>query len=177
MQRNSVLASFAAMAALLHTPAANAAANSTACISEAEVSGLAIYAMPSLLDGVGGICAEHLSPDGFLASNGVQLADNYTELSQSSWPLAKSGLMKFIGDDSGDLAMFAELPDEAVRPFVDAIIIQKITGEIKPGDCSRIERGIRILAPLPPENTGELIGFIMSMVKVKNPQICPSETP
>lgn len=78
--------------------------------------------------------------------------------------------------DSG-FDTLASLPDEAVRPLVEAMLVQKLTGDIQPDECPRIERGLEIVDELPPETVGELIGYVMGLVKPKNPEICPNEQP
>ena len=61
------------------------------------------------------------------------------------------------------------LPDNAVQPFVEAMVSEMVSGEIKPDQCTAIERGVRILSPLPPENTAELVTFILVMTDKPKP--------
>lgn len=72
------------------------------------------------------------------------------------------------------MAMFQTLPPETVRPLFDAVIEQKVAEEIKVGDCAKIERGVELLSPLPPENVGGLITFLLDVAKVDNPKVCPA---
>jgi hypothetical protein len=67
------------------------------------------------------------------------------------------------------------LPDEAVRPLVEAVLVQKIASDIKPQNCPKIERGFELIDKLPPETVGEVIGFVMGLVKPKSPEICPEQ--
>ena len=71
------------------------------------------------------------------------------------------------------MATLADLPDEAVRPLIDALIQQKVAEAIKPGSCSDIERLAEVLALLETDEVGALSGVIASMaLKDKNPQVC-----
>jgi hypothetical protein len=70
-------------------------------------------------------------------------------------------------------AMLAALPEDALRPFVDALVGQMIAGEIKPDSCGKIERGLELLSPLPAENVGGLVAFIVELSNRKSPPICP----
>ena len=40
-----------------------------------------------------------------------------------------------------------------------------------------IERAMELLAPLPPENLGGLLTFILDVTDVKEPAICETENP
>ncbi|MCB2044753.1 MAG: hypothetical protein H6915_06360 [Novosphingobium sp.] len=171
MLRNRMIAAALGLAAMAQPTLARA----DECISEPEIAAMAIYAMPSLITSVSNFCAPHLPATGYLASEGAALSSRYAEVRADSWPLAKTALLKLAA--SGRTAdkereIFAQLPDEALQPLVDAIIVQKLAADMKPGDCGRIERGVRIFAPLPPENTGELIAFVISMAKSDKMPVC-----
>jgi hypothetical protein len=73
--------------------------------------------------------------------------------------------------------MIAALPEESLRPFVDGLVGQMIAGEIKPDSCGKIERGLELLAPLPPENVAGLFAFIAELTELKNPPICGANPP
>jgi hypothetical protein len=173
MQPKRLSVALLSLAAMAHSQAAIAAE----CVTEQEVSGLAIYALPSIVNGIGPICSAHLSSQGYLAQKSQGLAERYAQLGDANWPLAKSAMLKFIEKKDSGFEALASLPDNAVRPLVEAVLVQKITADIKPQDCPKIERGMEIIDKLPPETVGEVIGFIMGMVKPKSPEICPTEQP
>ncbi len=170
------IAAMAAAAALVLQPAVAAAQAS--CVSEQELSAMAVYAMPSLLRSVQQRCAGQLQQSGFLAREGRALSARYTALQPRVWPRAKAGLLKIASDRSGlqgaeSLAMFTSLPDESVRPLVDALIVQELTPEIPLDHCSRIERGVSAMAPIEPEVAGNLVAVMLSMVADDGlPQVC-----
>jgi hypothetical protein len=156
-----------------------AAAPPAPCISEREIAQLAIYSVPSMIQGVRAKCARSLSAKGFLATRGDAFAARYAELREETWPAAKSAITKFAGSkatakDAEGFAMLAGLPDDAVRPLVDALIAQKVGEEIKPADCGKVERGIQLVSPLGPRDSGALLGFIFSLVKPEDAAVCPT---
>ena len=73
--------------------------------------------------------------------------------------------------------MIAALPESSLRPFVDGLVGQMIAGEIKPDSCDKIERGMELLSPLPPENIAGLLAFVAELSDIKNPEICPANPP
>ena len=61
--------------------------------------------------------------------------------------------------------MVASLSDEALQPFAEGIVAQLVVKRIKPGQCKSIERATRLLSPLPPENTAELLTFAIILAE------------
>ena len=157
-----------------------AAQDKAGCLSEREISQLAVYAVPSVVEGVRGKCGRTLSSGGYLAKNGDSFVAKYAALQNESWPGAKSAITKFATakttnkEDADTFAMVASLPDDAVRPLVDAMIAQKIGEEIIVADCSKVERGIQLLSPLGARDSGALVGFIFALVKPEDAAICPA---
>lgn len=181
MNRFPAFAAIAAVAALVPAQAHAQAQAVKACLSEREVAQMAIYAVPSVVEGVRGKCAAKLSKTGFLATKGDTFAAKYAALQNETWPTAKAGIMKFVGaPKSGaakandSVAMLAALPDNSVRPLVDAMIAQKIGEAIKPEQCANVERGIQLASVMNPRDSGAMIAFVMAMTKPKNPAICPA---
>lgn len=175
------VAFFPALAAAAALVSAQAqAATQPTCLTEREVANLAIYAAPALVQGVRGKCAASLSSSGFLATKGDAFAARYAALQNETWPVAKEAAMKLAGakagtKDANDLmATLSGLPDNAVRPLLDGLISQKIGEAIHPGDCANVERGIQLASVIGPRDSGALIGFVLAMVKPKDPPICPA---
>lgn len=176
MTKMKFLSGALALAAMAHSPAAMA----QQCISEQEVASLAIYVMPLAIDSMREACAGTLSQDGFLATGGDQLRARYSALGDANWPHAKSALFKFMdkpgGSKSGDTEQFKQLPDDVTRPLLDAIFTQKIGESIKQKDCGKVERGMKLLSPIEPQDAGALIGYVAALAGVKNPPICRDES-
>jgi hypothetical protein len=72
-------------------------------------------------------------------------------------------------------AMIESMPEDALRPFVDALVGQMIAEEIKGDTCNKIERGAELLSPLPADNIGGLFAFVAEMADLKNPPLCTTE--
>ena len=163
------------VAAAIGIQPAIAAAQQT-CITEDEVSAMAIYSVPSLVQSVRLRCNGELAPSGFLARRGDALIARYTNLQSSVWPRAKAGLLKFAAGKAegtaADIGRFANLPDDAVRPLVDALIVQEAAAKLEPKNCGKVERVIEAVAPIEPEVAGTLIGVVLGLVAPENPPIC-----
>jgi hypothetical protein len=157
-------------AALLQAQVAQAATAAAPCLSEAEVTALVGYALPSVLDGTMKGCKPHLSANGYFATRGSEFVSRYAARKDQNWPLAKAAFLKLGASKDARMAdTIKNLPDNAVQPFVEALVSDMVSGEIKPDQCTAIERGVRILSPLPPENTAELVTFILVMADKPKP--------
>jgi hypothetical protein len=164
-------------AALLLQPA-TASAQGAACVTEQEVSAIAIYSVPSLVQAVRQRCAGELVAGGYLARRGNTLSARYAALQPAVWPRAKSGLLKLFAagarDNSGGLDTITNLPDDAVRPFVDALIVQESAPRIALKNCTRIERVIEVMAPIDPEIAGTLLGVLVGFADSERIPVCPA---
>lgn len=170
-----------ALAALAGLASAQAAVAQD-CLTRPELTGMVTYALPVVMDGAMKACRPSLSPQGYFATQGPALIQRYAERKQQAWPLAKAALLK-IGDtkDAGMKAMVAGLPDSALQPFAEGMVAQMVTEGIKPDQCVAIERATRLLSPLPPENTAELLTFIVGLADKPRPgkkaalPLCPAD--
>jgi hypothetical protein len=167
----------AAGAALALQPAIAAALQT--CLTEQEIGAIAIYSVPSVVQAVKLKCGSQLAANGYLARQGDAFAARYAALQPRVWPRAKSGLLKYLGAKSTDnrgrqtLDMVANLPDDAVRPLVDALIVQEVSAKIATGNCRRIELVMQAMSPIDPEIAGNLLGTIVGLVDPDEMPICP----
>lgn len=173
------LAALLGMAALIQSQAAQAQA---VCIAPADLDDAIIYSMPLAYDAAQAACANQFAADGFMQSGGAAFADGFRERQDAAWPGAFRMLKVFMasGDDgSGSdemVSLLSSMPDGSLRPFVDAIITQKLMEEIKPDSCGKIERAVELISPLPVENVSGLVTFIVEQTDMKNPEICKPAT-
>ncbi|TCJ39230.1 hypothetical protein [Parafrankia sp. BMG5.11] len=161
------IAALAALAVLAMPASAHAAkvASAKSQIKPESAQAAVRYALPHLLSGVRATCASRLSANGYLATNGAALQQRFAQGADSAWPAARQALLEMGAKEKADMAgMFAQMPDSALKPFVDAMITTMVGTELKADDCPDIERGLQLLAPLPPENIAGLAGFIFEMV-------------
>lgn len=170
-----------ALAVLALATATTAQAQQQPCIAAADLGDTILYAMPIAYDTVSNTCANELKRHGFMARNGDAFIEKFRARQNTAWPGAFRLLKTFMAkDNAGEAksgtdmtAMIAALPEESLRPFVDGLVGQMIAGEIKPDSCSKIERGMELLSPLPVENVAGLMTFIAEVADMKDPQICP----
>jgi hypothetical protein len=172
-----------AFAALASATAAQA--QQTACIPPADMTDAIIYAMPIAYDAAQTACANRFAADGFMAREGDAWVATYRDGQGKAWPGALRVLKTFMDNDAatkgtgGDdmSAIISALPDDALRPFVDAMVGQMIDKEIKPDSCGTIERAVELLSPLPGENIGGLVAFVLELDdKGKKSPICGAAT-
>ena len=170
------LAAGAAAVLALHPTLASA---QQACVTEDEVSAVAIYSVPSVLQAVRLRCGSALSSGGYLARRGDALSGRYAALQARVWPRAKSGLLKVLASKSGPsqgrqgLETLGALPDDAVRPLVDALIVQEVSPRIATGNCTRIEWVIEAMAPIDPEVAGTVLGAVGGLIDPDEIPVCP----
>lgn len=165
------------LAAMAQHQVAFAQSTAEQCIAQADISDAVVYAMPILTAGMRSKCGATLAPEGFIATQGDAFVAPYAARQNAAWPGALRMLSQFAGSgaEAGEMmSMFQSLPADTVRPLFDAIIEQKIAEEIKVADCGKIERGVELLAPLPPQNVSGLVTFLLDVAKVDNPKICPA---
>jgi len=153
----------AALAALAISE--TAAAQNADCLSEREVTSLVSYALPVVMDSAIRTCRPQLSPQSYFATQGSTLVQRYAARKGTAWPEAKAALLKIGGKDDKMKDMVASLSDEALQPFADGLVSQLIAKGIKPDQCKSIERATRLISPLPPENTAELLTFIIVLAE------------
>jgi len=153
------------------------------CITDAEIGAMTIYAVPSAVQAVQLTCADRLGESGFLARNSRAFAQRYSALQGRTWPAAKSGLLKVLGSRAGagpvaqNLGLIANLPDQHVRPLVDALLVQEISARLPVDQCSRIETLLETLAPVDPEIAGTLVGLTLGLFAAEEPLLCPAGAP
>lgn len=180
MAAKRIAAALAASAVLAQPLPALAQAQQ--CLTEREVSAIAIYSMPSLVQGVRLRCAGQLTASGYIARGGDALSARYTALQDRAWPIAKSALLRvFIGaPDSApaELNAIAGAPDKDIRPLVDALITQEIQPRIALGNCSNVERVLQMMAGIEPESAGSLLGLLggfSGLVDAQRLPVCPRQ--
>lgn len=154
----------AALSALLLSGAA--AAQSRSQLNPQATQAAVRYALPHLLSGVRSTCASKLSSGGYLATNGQTLLARYSQGSQAAWPAAKSALLELGGKQNAEMTrMFGQMPDSALKPFVDATITSMVASKLKLENCGDVERGLELLAPLPADNVAGIAGFLFEIAQ------------
>lgn len=152
------------------------------CVAAEDAADAVIYAMPSAYDAALKTCGNRIAPDSFLRSTrGKAFIDGFRAQQDARWEGTFRFFKVFIeqetkGDDTA-AQMIAAMPAESLRPFVDAMLGEAIGQEIKPDTCAKIDRGVALLSPLPVENVGGLVAFILEQVDLENPRMCNASDP
>lgn len=164
MKRSSMIAAVVALIATAAPASAQTAVPKLPDLTGEEAAALAIYAVPGLIGAARQTCAGRLSANGFLARRGDSLAQRYAARQTAVWPRARSAMFKFAGGAAAEqMKTFSRLPDEAVRPLVDALIRQEAAARITPQSCSYVERMAEALAPLEPAQAGKILGVLFDI--------------
>ena len=150
------------------------------CLTPNEFTSLATYSLPSIITGTSQRCAATLPQDAFLKRNGAELATRYAARKPAAWPGAKAAFIK-LGAGTGNAEandLLRTLPDPTLQQLVDGMV-QGLVGQRLPASrCGSVDRLVSLLAPLPPENTAELIGLAVGLgarageTKVGNIALC-----
>lgn len=170
-----------ATATLALTPIAAQAAEPP-CLTAAEFSALSSYALPSIITGTADRCAATLPASAWLRRNGSELATRYAVAKPAAWPAAKAAFLKLGGSSANAEAanLLRSLPDTSLQPMFDTLIAGMIGQQLPTERCGMVDRVVRLLAPLPPENTAELIAVLVGIgaksgrAKVGSFSLCPA---
>lgn len=150
-------------ATLLATVPGIAAAAQQQCLTPAEASSLAAYALPAAITGTSKRCSPSLSSSAFLPRGGAELASRYSARKAQNWPAAKAAFFKIGGGKDESSAILKTLPDPSLQQMLDAIIEGMVAQQIPTEKCGQIDRVIGLLAPLPAQNTADLIAVVLGL--------------
>ena len=159
-------AAISGIALLAATPVSAQENSRDADLSADQITAGVRYFMPQLLGVVQDKCAGSLESDGYLATNGDALLEKFSEGSDEYWADARGIFMSFAmegGAEADSLAVFSQLPDESLKPLIDAMIPLELGKRIKTRDCGSIERVMETLDPLPAENFAEFVGVVFEL--------------
>ncbi|NQX95514.1 MAG: hypothetical protein HRT64_11470 [Erythrobacter sp.] len=164
--KSTLLASALGFAALASAQAAQA---QNACIMPEDAADTVMYLMPIAYDGMLKTCKNEFSDDSFLPSaDGRNYIEKFRTISDETWPGTYRAVEVLMasqgGEDDGMAETLGQLDSDQLRPFADAFVGQIIAQEIKPDSCGKIDRGVELLSPLPAENVGGLVSFVLELV-------------
>jgi len=165
-----------AMTLLAAVPGVVQAADSQ-CLTAREFSALAGYALPSVISGTSQRCGPSLGPKAFLRTSGKDLAGRYAARKTNDWPAAKSAFLKLSAKSPDAASAFKGMPDTSLQQVLSAMMEGMVAQQIPLDRCGAIDDLVRLLSPLPAENTAELIalavGFGARSAKAKSAKIGP----
>lgn len=157
------------------------AAASPLCLTPGEFTSLATYALPSMISGTTQRCATQLGANAYLRRNGSDLVARYAQRKATSWPGAKAAFLKLSASTNADANnLIRNLPDTSMQPMLDSLMEGMVSQRIPLDRCTSVDRAISLLAPLPAENTAELIALAVGLGakagggKLGAISVCPS---
>lgn len=134
------------------------------CLTPAEFTSLASYTLPSAITGISQRCAASLAPGSFLGTDAGALSARYASAKPAAWPGAKAAFFKLSsGASSGAVDAIKSMPDATQQQLVDTLIAGAVAQHLPLDRCLPVDRLLRLLAPLPPESTAEIIGLAVGL--------------
>jgi hypothetical protein len=166
---------------VLMTLPAVAQAAEPPCLTTSEFTALSTYALPSVVAGATQRCAATLPRGAWLTRNGTQLSARYATAQSANWPAAKAAFLKLSGSSNQDAAnVLKSMPDESQRQMADGFISGIVGQQLPTERCTAVDSLLRLLSPLPPQNTAEIIAVGAGLVsrsgrsKIGPLTICPA---
>ena len=159
MTRKTLLLISALAAATLAQPLA---AQNRPQLTEAEIHAVALYGMPHAFRALQTRCATQLPASAYMRSHGDALSARLARSARGTFPGARAAMTRLLASDNPQMAtLIGQLPQENVEPLVAELIAGKVQSEVQVQECSRIDRVLELLDPLPPENLAGLMGVFV----------------
>ena len=151
-------------AAILAALPGMAHAAEPACLTPAEFTSLATFALPSVITGTAQRCSTTLGADSYLRKSGAQLASSYSANRASAWPGAKAAFVKVSAGANPEMAkLITGMPDNSLQQMADSAIASMVGQRLPVERCGTIDNLVRLLSPLPPQNTAELLAVAVGL--------------
>ena len=126
-------------------------------------------------------CGPALGPDAYLRKSGSELSARYAERKAANWPGAKAAFLKLSAAKDDDASkLLRTLPDPSLQQMIDAVMEGMVSQQSPVERCATIDRVVRLLAPLPPANTADLIALAVGLgaksgkAKIGSFSVCPA---
>ena len=133
-------------------PGAAVGQSATTCLTSPEAEALVTYALPSAIRAITTKCATVLPATTALIQSGPIIAARYQGDADRAWPVARIAFGKVSG-----LQLTSLLGEPGAKGLVDAAFGAGLAEKVKPDDCSKVDRMVNILEPLPARNMAMLI--------------------
>jgi hypothetical protein len=154
----------AVAAALLTVASTLAQAAEPPCLSPAEFTSLADYALPSIISGASQRCSASLGAQAWLPHNGAQLIERYSERRPAAWPGAKAAFLKLSASTNADAnSVIRTLPDASLQQMLDSLMTGLVAQHVPVDRCAAIDRLVALLSPLPAASTAEVIALAVGL--------------
>lgn len=160
----SVAASTLALGATVAQAAESAPAT---CMTGAEMKDLMLALAPAAFSAVRTKCGAALPAGSPLRANSDMMV-RYDAAAKEAWPRGKVALRK-LAEPSAN-ADEQKVMDALTPEMLGALMMPKIMPALTPENCGQIDHIATLLAPLPPENFGELFILAARLGMRKNAQ-------
>lgn len=126
------------------------------CATNEEAEALVTYVLPATIRALSQRCQAVLPATSGLIQAGTITAARYQPDADRAWPDASRAFDRISG-----LPASALMGESLLKPLVEKTISGEISRNLKLKDCSRIDRLINILQPLPAKNMAMLVVLII----------------
>jgi hypothetical protein len=147
------------------------------CFTRAEVTDLTLFLLPAVLNGAAEQCRPNLPANAYLLNGGRALSQRLMA-DTSHGPGAVAAIRKIAGD-----SLPQALSPETLRGLAVDMLGKQLLTSLKPADCAPLNEAAELLAPLPPENIGGLVGLGFAFATREGsktggkPMLCPAAPP
>lgn len=132
-------------------------------LSEEELSGLVLAAMPSVLQGIQARCRQVLDADAFMLARAEALDRRLTAAATAAWPSAVHSIARIAANGNPAMGeVLANMPPETLRPMLHEFVAGMINTRVRTDQCARIDQVLALLEPLPPANLARLLAIAIA---------------
>ncbi len=151
----------AASLALLSCAAAPASAAVEAakpCMTKDQLGGLVVALLPAAMKQLQSTCKVHLPAGASLNNMSPSQIKIFEAAAETAKPKAGEALGIMMGKDIPQ-----GVDPGTMLPFIEAMAVSGLANEMKPENCNIANNLWSALAPLPPENWGELVASFVAL--------------
>ena len=149
-------------------PGAAIGQSATTCLTSSEAEALVTYGLPSAIRAMTVKCAAVLPATTALVQSGPIIAARYQGDADRAWPVARVAFDKASGFHLTSL-----LGETGAKGLVDSAFGAGLAEKVKSDDCSKVDRMINILEPLPAKNMAMLITALIEFRSAGKPSKLP----
>ncbi|MEN3747772.1 hypothetical protein TPR58_11385 [Sphingomonas sp. HF-S3] len=163
MIRKNMLTAVAAWAAIAATGAhAQSITKSAAhqpCLSDEQAGAVVMVMAPGAFRGLNRICSKLLPSNAYMLTSGKALTAKFDVLAERSGDLADRAMARMVDADDDDIVPGASA---SLRPMGEMLIASEAK-KMTPETCGKVDRALKLLDPLPPENLVGLVVLLMEL--------------
>jgi hypothetical protein len=151
------------------------AAEAQSCLTESEAKSFIVALLPDVTEGLSRKCESVLPESAMLRAGLPSMRDRYRAAADQAWPEAVTVFSKMGGKEKQQ----PNVDPKLLRPMMSAMIVDGITADIKPEQCTHFDHLFTALAPLPPGNIADMFVAVLQLSGKgdKSFAICPAAAP